>query len=265
MRSRVAVLPLGATNGHVNLIRTSLFPRRAEGSYWAVRLGSRRAPPQHSRIPSVSPRDQSFRAVGARRSRPRCCPRTRSGRWLRLGGGCLGARAWFSPRCKLVRNRLNLARDLTELERIVGLHGCERRSLAPPTVKQFPNRGHSITVMGFRILRDLQQDLGKTQRRPAQTSRTVFASPLGRPPGLPDWPGLKPLPVMPPGRVVSWLFSTMLMCSSIARDAVETWGRRLPPRSERPSRWNLCEGRVDQGRRPRREIARARPCTRNGR
>ena len=68
----------------------------------------------------------------------------------------------FSPRCKLVRDPLNLARDLTKFERIVGLHGCERRSLAPPTVKQLPKRGHSITVMGFRILGDLQQDLGKT-------------------------------------------------------------------------------------------------------
>ena len=74
----------------------------------------------------------------------------------------------LSPRCKLVRNRSNLARDLGKFERIVGLHGCERRSLAPPTVKQFPNRAHSITVMGFRILGDLHQgpgqDVGATRR-----------------------------------------------------------------------------------------------------
>jgi len=38
------------------------------------------------------------------------------------------------------------------------IHSHERRRLAPPTVKQLPNRGHSITVMGFRILGDLQQD-----------------------------------------------------------------------------------------------------------
>ncbi len=63
------------------------------------------------------------------------------------------------------------------------------------------------------------QDVGASRRI---LSRTVFASPLGRPPGLPVWPGLKPLPVMPPGRVVSWLFSAMLMCSSIARGAVDT-------------------------------------------
>jgi hypothetical protein len=36
-----------------------------------------------------------------------------------------------SPRCKLVRNPLNLTRDLTELERISGLYGREGRSLAP--------------------------------------------------------------------------------------------------------------------------------------
>jgi hypothetical protein len=63
---------------------------------------------------------------------------------------------------KLVRDPLNLARDLTEFEGISGLHGCERRSLAPPPVKQFPNRGHSIPVTGFRILGDLQQGVSKT-------------------------------------------------------------------------------------------------------
>ena len=68
----------------------------------------------------------------------------------------------FSPRCKLVRDPLNLTRDLTKLERIASLHGRERRRLAPPSVKQLPSRGHPITVMGFRVLGDLQQDLGKT-------------------------------------------------------------------------------------------------------
>ena len=85
----------------------------------------------------------------------------------------------FSPRCKLVRDLLNLARDIRELERIVGLHGCERRSLAPPTVKQLPKRGHSITVMGFRILGDLQQDLGKTQGRPAALFAHGFCESFG--------------------------------------------------------------------------------------
>ena len=47
----------------------------------------------------------------------------------------------LSPGCKLVRNRLNLARDLGKLERIVGLHSREGRSLAPPTVEHFPSRG----------------------------------------------------------------------------------------------------------------------------
>ena len=68
----------------------------------------------------------------------------------------------FSPRCKLVRDLLNLARDRTKFERIAGLHGCERRSLAPPTVKQLPTRGQSVTVMGVSGLGDLQQATGKT-------------------------------------------------------------------------------------------------------
>ena len=89
-----------------------------------------------------------------------------------------------SPRCKLVRNRLNLARDITEFERIVGLHGCERGSLTPPTVKQLPNRGHSITVMGFRILGDLQQDLGKTQGRPAADFTHGFCESFGASSGV---------------------------------------------------------------------------------
>ena len=68
----------------------------------------------------------------------------------------------LSPRRELVRDLLNLARDLGKFERIAGLHRRERRSLAPPPVKQLPSRGHSITVVGFRILGDLQQDVGKT-------------------------------------------------------------------------------------------------------
>ena len=67
-----------------------------------------------------------------------------------------------SPCSKLVRDLLNLARDSTKFERIAGLHGCERRSLPPATVKQLPIRSHSITITGIRVLRDLQQALGKT-------------------------------------------------------------------------------------------------------
>ena len=146
-----------------------------------------------------------------------------------------------SSRCKLVRDPLNLARDLTELERIVGLHGCERGSLAPPTVEQLPSRGHSITVMGFRILGDLQQDLGKTQGRPPAYVAHCSCESFGRPPGLPLWPGLKPLPVMPPCRVVSWLFSAMFMGSSIDGDAVDT---TLPAGENRPGRsWVPLAGR----------------------
>ena len=85
----------------------------------------------------------------------------------------------FSPRCKLVRNPLNLTRDLGELERIAVLHGCERRSLAPSTVKQLPTGGHSVTVMGFRILGDLQQDTGKTYGRPAALFAHGFCESFG--------------------------------------------------------------------------------------
>ena len=85
----------------------------------------------------------------------------------------------FSPRCKLVRDPLNLARNIAEFERIVGLHGCERRRLAPPAIKQFSNRGHSVTVMGFRILGDLQQDTGKTYGRPAALFAHCFCESLG--------------------------------------------------------------------------------------
>ena len=45
----------------------------------------------------------------------------------------------FSPRCKLVRDPLNPAREVIEVERIVGLHGCERRSLAPPRSRSSPS------------------------------------------------------------------------------------------------------------------------------
>jgi hypothetical protein len=55
------------------------------------------------------------------------------------------------------------------------IHSHERRRLAPPTVKQLPNRGHSITVMGFRILGDLQQD----PDYPWGYSGTGFAAVLG--------------------------------------------------------------------------------------
>ena len=36
------------------------------------------------------------------------------------------------------------------------------------------------------------------------------------------WPGLKPLPVMPPVRVVWWLFSALFMRWSMAGGAVDT-------------------------------------------
>ena len=55
----------------------------------------------------------------------------------------------FSPRCKLVRDPLNLARDLGELERIVGLHGGERRSLAPPPVKQLRSAATRSRLWAF--------------------------------------------------------------------------------------------------------------------
>ena len=73
---------------------------------------------------------------------------------------------------------------------------------------------------------------------PPHRSRTVFASPLGRPPGLPDWPGLKPLPVMPPSRVVSGLFSAGFMCSSMASGAVDT--RMCGSQGRTCSRSSVC-------------------------
>jgi hypothetical protein len=66
-----------------------------------------------------------------------------------------------SSNSKFVRDRLNLARNIIELERIAGVHGREGRSLAPPTVKQLPVGSNSIPITGFRVLGDLQQALGK--------------------------------------------------------------------------------------------------------
>jgi len=68
---------------------------------------------------------------GARRSRPRYCPRPERVAGLWPGGHASVVGLGVSPRCKLVRNPLNLTRDLTELERISGLYGREGRSLAP--------------------------------------------------------------------------------------------------------------------------------------
>ena len=70
------------------------------------------------------------------------------------------------------------------LERIPGLHSREGRSLAPPTVKQLPTRGHSITVIGFRILGDLQQDPGKTQGRASAQVAHGFCESFGASSGV---------------------------------------------------------------------------------
>ena len=80
----------------------------------------------------------------------------------------------FSPCCELVRDPLNLARDVGKVERIVGLHRREGRRLTPPAVKQLLVGGHSVTVVGFRVLRDLQQAVGKTLgRSPARVANRL--------------------------------------------------------------------------------------------
>ena len=77
-----------------------------------------------------------------------------------LGLGC----SRIPTRPQLVRDRLNLARDVTEFERIFGLHRRERRSLAPPAVKELPPRGNAVRG-ALRCLGNLQKATGSLLRR----------------------------------------------------------------------------------------------------
>ena len=70
----------------------------------------------------------------------------------------------YSPCSKLVSDLLDPAREVGKFERIVGLHGCERRSLAPPAVKELPPRGNAVRGP-LRCLSNLQQATGSLLRR----------------------------------------------------------------------------------------------------
>ncbi len=77
-----------------------------------------------------------------------------------------------SPRSKLVADALDLARDDIERQRISVFHGCELRSLPPPSIEELFDRGDSIPIAhsGFSAISSTPRARRTDGRRPEPLS-----------------------------------------------------------------------------------------------